>query len=69
METQPEETTAHFWSTRQEYEISICTGSDLVHDQVEQALLHEVENLRTCQNRLKNAHEQSIQQVGSTVLL
>ncbi|PNF37675.1 Tektin-3 [Cryptotermes secundus] len=38
-------------------------GIDLVHDQVEQALLSEVENLRTCQDRLKNIHERTVQQL------
>ncbi|PSN29761.1 Tektin-3 [Blattella germanica] len=38
-------------------------GIDLVHDQVEQALLCEVENLRACQDKLKNMHERTVQQL------
>ncbi|KAJ9582278.1 hypothetical protein L9F63_003407, partial [Diploptera punctata] len=38
-------------------------GIDLVHDQVEQALLCEVENLRACQDRLKKMHEKTVDQL------
>nr|CAD7574103.1 unnamed protein product [Timema californicum] len=33
------------------------------HDQVEQSLLNEVETLRSCQDRLKKMHEQSVAQL------
>ncbi|XP_067002251.1 tektin-3 isoform X2 [Anabrus simplex] len=38
-------------------------GIDLVHDQVEQALLREVEILRNCQERIKSLHEKTVQQL------
>nr|CAD7456553.1 unnamed protein product [Timema tahoe] len=41
----------------------VVVGIDLVHDQVEQALLNEVETLRSCQDRLKKMHEQSVAQL------
>lgn len=59
-----------FWFqvSQQPYEISVYAGIDMVHDQVEQALLNEVENLRTCQDHLKNIHERSVEQVGGKLL-
>ncbi|RZF48215.1 hypothetical protein LSTR_LSTR006182 [Laodelphax striatellus] len=38
-------------------------GIDLVHDQPEQALLKEVENLRNCQERLKALHQKVQEQL------
>lgn len=57
-----------FLSSHQPYKIPVCAGIDLVHDQVEQALLSEVENLRACQDRLKNIHERTVDQVGGKML-
>jgi hypothetical protein len=57
-----------FWSSQQPHKISVCAGIDVVHDQVEQALLSEAENLRTCQDRLKNIHERSVEQVHGKTL-
>jgi hypothetical protein len=57
-----------FGGSQQPYEISVCAGIDLVHDQVEQALLSEVENLRACQDHLKNIHERSVEQAGGKTL-
>lgn len=57
-----------FWSSQQPYKIYVWAGIDLVHDQVEQALLSEVENLRTCQDHLKNIHERSVEQVSGKLL-
>jgi len=45
------------------YNDCFYAGIDLVHDQVEQALLCEVENLRACQDRLKKMHEKTVDQV------
>jgi len=56
------------WSSQQPYEIYVCAAIDLVHDQVEHALLSEVENLRTCQDHLKNIHERSVEQVSGKLL-
>ncbi|NEU34878.1 hypothetical protein GN156_29915, partial [bacterium LRH843] len=38
-------------------------GIDLVHDQPEQSLLKEVENLRNCQERLKALHQKVQEQL------
>jgi len=57
-----------FRSSQQPYKIYVCAGIDLVHDQVEHALLSEVENLRTCQDHLKNIHERSVEQVSGKLL-
>lgn len=57
-----------FGSSQQPYEIYVCAGIDLVHDQVEQALLSEAENLRTCQEHLKNIHERTVEQVSGKLL-
>jgi hypothetical protein len=63
-------TSLSFWFqvSQQPYKISVYAGIDMVHDQVEHALLNEVENLRTCQDHLKNIHERSVEQVGGKLL-
>lgn len=41
------------------------TGIDLVHDQAEQSILREIENLRKCQERLTNLHQKVVEQVNT----
>lgn len=42
----------------------MSTGSDLVHDQTEHALLKEVEVVRNCENKLERFTDKCVDQVS-----